>query len=56
MGPMGDCNHHFKRNESTTLSVYSVAICVAAVWNEGVFPKFLKEVGPLARILSINEP
>ncbi len=43
--PMGDCNYHFKRNEYTTLSVYSVPICVAAVWNEGFFPKFLKEVG-----------
>jgi hypothetical protein len=33
---------------------YTVWQYVAAVWNEGFFPKFLKEVGPLARILSIN--
>ncbi len=25
--PMADCNHQFKRNECTTLSVYSMAIC-----------------------------
>jgi hypothetical protein len=33
---------------------YTVLQYVAAVWNEGFCPKFLQEVGPLGRILSIN--